>query len=177
MLAIAVSADLISALPFHADGSAQWLSLPVFMGGSWRLVLGTDELGRDCAVAPDHFHSHTPVIAFGASIIGAVIGRRRSVSSPRISGGGSSKQAVLALVDFSRRHSLPGAGARSARLFSAIRWFCSSACSASMPGNAMPALPAALPSAARRMVMRRGVHQLGARPGACTAGISSEYRL
>ncbi|MDO1584842.1 ABC transporter permease [Rhizobium oryzicola] len=99
MLAIAVSADLISPYRFTQMDLRNRLSLPVFMGGSWRHVLGTDELGRDVLSRLITSIRMSLLIAFGATIIGAVIGVTLGFVAAHFRG--IVEQAVLALVDFS----------------------------------------------------------------------------
>ncbi|MBP1847817.1 peptide/nickel transport system permease protein [Rhizobium petrolearium] len=99
MLTIAVSADLISPYGFTQMDLRNRLSLPVFMGGSWSHVLGTDELGRDVLSRLITSIRMSLLIAFGATIIGAVIGVMLGFVAAHFRG--IVEQAVLALVDFS----------------------------------------------------------------------------
>ena len=95
MLVIAVSADLISPYRFTQMDLRNRLSLPVFMGGSWAHVLGTDELGRDVLSRLITSIRMSLLIAFGATIIGVTLGFVAAHFR------GLVEQAVLALVDFS----------------------------------------------------------------------------
>jgi peptide/nickel transport system permease protein len=99
MLAIAVSADVISPYRFTQMDLHNRLSLPVFMGGSWSHPLGTDELGRDVLSRLITSIRMSLLIAFGATIIGAAVGVTLGFVAAHFRG--LVEQAVLALVDFS----------------------------------------------------------------------------
>ena len=72
---------------------------PVFMGGNWSHVLGTDELGRDVLSRLIFSIRMSLLIAFGATIIGAAFGTTMGFLAAHFRGW--AEQVVLALVDFS----------------------------------------------------------------------------
>jgi peptide/nickel transport system permease protein len=75
------------------------LTPPAFMGGTWAHPLGTDELGRDVLSRLIASIRVSLLIAFGATIIGAVIGVTLGFLAAHFRG--LVEQIVLALVDFS----------------------------------------------------------------------------
>jgi peptide/nickel transport system permease protein len=99
MLAVALAADLISPYAYTALDLRNRLSPPVFLGGSWLHPLGTDELGRDVLARLIYSIRTSLLIAFGATIIGAVVGTSLGFLAAHFRG--VVEQAVLALVDFS----------------------------------------------------------------------------
>jgi peptide/nickel transport system permease protein len=99
MLAVALAADLISPYAYTALDLRNRLSPPVFLGGSWLHPLGTDELGRDVLARLIYSIRTSLLIAFGATIIGAVVGTSLGFLAAHFRG--LVEQAVLALVDFS----------------------------------------------------------------------------
>lgn len=99
MLAVALLADLISPYPYTQMDLHNRLSTPVFMGGTWAHPLGTDELGRDVLSRLIASIRMSLLIAFGATIIGAVIGVTLGFVAAHFRG--FIEQVVLALVDFS----------------------------------------------------------------------------
>jgi peptide/nickel transport system permease protein len=99
MLAIALLADLISPYAYTALDLRNRLAPPVGFGGSWLHPLGTDELGRDVLARLIYSIRTSLLIAFGATIIGALIGTSLGFLAAHFRG--LVEQAVLALVDFS----------------------------------------------------------------------------
>lgn len=99
MLAVALLADLISPYAYTALDLRNRLSPPAFMGGTWLHPLGTDELGRDVLARLIYSIRMSLLVAFGATIIGAVIGTSLGFLAAHFRG--LVEQAVLALVDFS----------------------------------------------------------------------------
>lgn len=99
MLAVALLADVVSPYGYTALDLRNRLSPPVFMGGSWLHPLGTDELGRDVLARLIYSIRMSLLIAFGATIIGAVIGTTLGFLAAHFRG--LVEQVVLALVDFS----------------------------------------------------------------------------
>lgn len=99
MLAVALSADLVSPFAYTALDLRNRLSPPVGFGGQWLHALGTDELGRDVLSRLIHSIRTSLLIAFGATIIGAVVGTSLGFLAAHFRG--LVEQAVLALVDFS----------------------------------------------------------------------------
>jgi peptide/nickel transport system permease protein len=99
MLLTAVLADVISPYAYTALDLRNRLSPPVFMGGTWLHPLGTDELGRDVLARLIYSIRMSLLIAFGATIIGALIGTTLGFLAAHFRG--FVEQVVLALVDFS----------------------------------------------------------------------------
>ncbi|NKE48726.1 ABC transporter permease [Roseomonas frigidaquae] len=99
MLAVALLADVISPYAYTALDLRNRLSPPIGMGGSWLHPLGTDELGRDVMARLIYSIRMSLLIAFGATIIGAVIGTTLGFLAAHFRG--FVEQVVLALVDFS----------------------------------------------------------------------------
>jgi peptide/nickel transport system permease protein len=99
MLFVALAAEWISPFPFTALDLRNRLSPPVFFGGTWLHPLGTDELGRDVLSRLIVSIRTSILIAFGATIIGAVLGTTLGFLAAHFRG--FVEQAVLALVDFS----------------------------------------------------------------------------
>jgi peptide/nickel transport system permease protein len=98
MLFVALTADLISPYPYTALDLRNRLTPPVGLGGTWLHPLGTDELGRDVLSRLIASIRVSLLIAFGATIIGAVIGTTLGFLAAHFRG--LLEQAVLALVDF-----------------------------------------------------------------------------
>ena len=99
MLAVALLADVISPYGYTALDLRNRLSPPVGMGGTWLHPLGTDELGRDVLARLIYSIRTSLLIAFGATIIGTLIGTTLGFLAAHFRG--LVEQAVLALVDFS----------------------------------------------------------------------------
>jgi peptide/nickel transport system permease protein len=99
MLGVALLADLISPYAYTQLNLRARLAPPVFMGGSWLHPLGTDELGRDVLSRLIYSIRTSLLIAFGATVIGAVIGTTLGFLAAHFRG--LVEQAVLVLVDFS----------------------------------------------------------------------------
>ncbi len=99
MLATALLADVISPYAYTALDLRNRLSPPIGLGGSLVHALGTDELGRDVLSRLIYSIRTSLLIAFGATIIGALIGTSLGFLAAHFRG--LVEQAVLALVDFS----------------------------------------------------------------------------
>lgn len=99
MLATALLADVISPYSYTALDLRNRLSGPVLFGGNWLHPLGTDELGRDVLARLIYSIRMSLLIAFGATIIGALIGTTLGFLAAHFRG--AVEQVVLALVDFS----------------------------------------------------------------------------
>ncbi|MCS6932402.1 MAG: ABC transporter permease [Acetobacteraceae bacterium] len=99
MLLVALLADAISPYAHTALDLRNRLSPPVFLGGSWLHPLGTDELGRDVLARLIYSIRTSLLIAFGATVIGAVLGTVLGFLAAHFRG--AVEHAVLALVDFS----------------------------------------------------------------------------
>lgn len=99
MLAVAVLGELISPFPYTQMDLRNRLSPPVGFGGAWLHPLGTDELGRDVLSRLISSIRTSLVIAFGATVVGAVLGTTLGFLAAHFRG--IVEQAVMALVDFS----------------------------------------------------------------------------
>ena len=99
MLLIAILADVITPYSYTALDLRNRLSPPILFGGNWLHPLGTDELGRDVLARLIYSIRTSLLIAFGATIIGALIGTSLGFLAAHFRG--LVEQAVLALVDFS----------------------------------------------------------------------------
>jgi peptide/nickel transport system permease protein len=99
MLGVALLADMISPYAYTALDLRNRLSPPVFLGGNWLHPLGTDELGRDVLARLIYSVRTSLLIAFGATLIGALIGTSLGFLAAHFRG--LVEHAVLALVDFS----------------------------------------------------------------------------
>ncbi|HWX46455.1 MAG TPA: ABC transporter permease [Roseomonas sp.] len=98
MLGTAFLADWISPFSHTALDLRARLAPPAFMGGSWLHPLGSDELGRDVLSRLIVSIRMSLLIAFGAAIIGAVLGVTLGFLAAHFRG--LVEQAVMALVDF-----------------------------------------------------------------------------
>jgi peptide/nickel transport system permease protein len=74
MVAIALLADAITPYAYSGLDLRARLSPPAFMGGTWRHLLGTDELGRDVLSRLLFSIRMSLTIAFLATLISATIG-------------------------------------------------------------------------------------------------------
>jgi peptide/nickel transport system permease protein len=99
MLGTALLADVVSPYAYTALDLRNRLSGPIGLGGTWLHPLGTDELGRDVLSRLIASIRMSLLIAFGATIIGAVIGTTLGFLAAHFRG--FVEQVVLALVDFS----------------------------------------------------------------------------
>lgn len=99
MLVLALLADVLSPHVYTDLNLRNRLSPPVGLGGSWAHPLGTDELGRDVLSRLLASIRISLLIAFGATIIGALIGVSLGFLAAHFRG--FVEQVVLALVDFS----------------------------------------------------------------------------
>jgi len=99
MLIVAFGADLLSPFPYTALDLRNRLSPPIGFGGVWLHPLGTDELGRDVLSRLIVSIRMSLLIAFGATIIGALFGTSMGFLAAHFRGW--VEHVVLALVDFS----------------------------------------------------------------------------
>jgi peptide/nickel transport system permease protein len=74
MLLVALAADVLRPYDFKALDLRGRLQPPVFMGGTWRHVLGSDELGRDVLSRLIESIRISLMIAFVSTLIAATIG-------------------------------------------------------------------------------------------------------
>ncbi|WP_223880794.1 ABC transporter permease [Roseococcus microcysteis] len=99
MLVVALLADFISPYAYTALDLRNRLAPPVFAGGTWLHPLGTDELGRDVLSRLIYSIRTSLIIAFGATIVGAVLGTTLGFLAAHFRG--VVENFVMALVDFS----------------------------------------------------------------------------
>ena len=99
MLGVALLADAITPFAYTALDLRNRLTAPIGFGGVALHPLGTDELGRDVLSRLIASIRMSLLIAFGATIIGAVIGTSLGFLAAHFRG--FVEQVVLALVDFS----------------------------------------------------------------------------
>jgi peptide/nickel transport system permease protein len=99
MLFVALAGAWISPFPYTQLDLRNRLSPPIGFGGDWLHPLGTDELGRDVLSRLISSIRTSLVIAFGATLVGAVIGTTLGFLAAHFRG--VVEHAVLALVDFS----------------------------------------------------------------------------
>jgi peptide/nickel transport system permease protein len=90
---------VVSPYAYTALDLRNRLSAPIGFGGDWVHPLGTDELGRDVLARLIYSIRTSLLIAFGATIIGAVVGTSLGFLAAHFRG--LVEQAVMALVDFS----------------------------------------------------------------------------
>jgi peptide/nickel transport system permease protein len=74
MLIVALAADYIRPYDFKALDLRSRLQPPVFLGGDWRHILGSDELGRDVLSRLIESIRVSLMIAMASTLIAAVIG-------------------------------------------------------------------------------------------------------
>ncbi len=74
LVLIAVFADLLAPYGYRDQALLNRLAAPVFLGGSWDHVLGTDQLGRDLLSRLLYAIRFSLSIAFLGTIIGAILG-------------------------------------------------------------------------------------------------------
>jgi len=98
MLGIALLADVITPYAYTALDLRSRLSPPIGFGGTWLHPLGTDELGRDVLARLIASIRMSLLIAFGATIIAAVLGTMLGFLAAHFRGW--VEHVVLALVDF-----------------------------------------------------------------------------
>lgn len=98
MVFVALFADSLAPYPYTALDLRARLSPPVFIGGDWRHILGSDELGRDVLSRLIVSIRMSVLIAFGATVISAVLGTSLGLLAAHFRG--RIEQVVLALVDF-----------------------------------------------------------------------------
>ena len=98
MLGIALLADVITPYAYTALDLRSRLSPPIGFGGTWLHPLGTDELGRDVLARLIASIRMSLLIAFGATIIAAVLGTTLGFLAAHFRGW--VEHVVLGLVDF-----------------------------------------------------------------------------
>ena len=74
IVAVFALADIIAPLDYRAQALRNRLAPPVFLGGEWRHLLGTDELGRDIFSRLIFAIRFSLLAAFGGTVIGALVG-------------------------------------------------------------------------------------------------------
>ncbi len=98
VLAVAALAELIRPYGITAMDLRARLQPPVGFGGGWAHALGTDELGRDVLSRLIVSIRISVVIAFGATVIAAVLGTTLGFLAAHFRG--LVEQFVLMLIDF-----------------------------------------------------------------------------
>lgn len=98
MLVVAATVQWIAPYSYTALDLRARLQPPVFMGGAWNHILGTDELGRDVMSRLLYSIRLSLLIAFGATLIGAAFGTLLGFLAAHLRG--FVEQVVLALADF-----------------------------------------------------------------------------
>lgn len=95
---VAAFADSLAPYPYTALDLRARLAPPVFAGGDWRHILGSDELGRDVLSRLIVSIRMSLAIAFGATAISSLIGTALGLLAAHLRG--RFEQLVLGLVDF-----------------------------------------------------------------------------
>lgn len=98
MLVIALGADLIAPYAYTGLDLKARLSPPVFMGGGWDHILGTDELGRDVLSRLVQSIRMSLLIAFFGTMIAATLGTSLGFLAAHFRGW--VEAVVLTLIDF-----------------------------------------------------------------------------
>lgn len=95
---VGISADLISPYDYrHSDLLAR-LAPPVFAGGDWSHVLGTDSIGRDVMTRLFHAARTSLLIAIAGTLVGAAFGTMLGFVAAHFRG--AVDHVVMAAVDF-----------------------------------------------------------------------------
>lgn len=97
MVLVAVAADFLRPYDFKALDLRARLSPPAFIGGTWRHILGSDELGRDVLSRLIESVRVSLLVAFLSTIIAATIGVLLGFVAAHFRG--VIEQTVLALID------------------------------------------------------------------------------
>ena len=97
-LIVAVGADAIAPYDYSRMDLRARLAPPAFAGGVWTHFLGTDELGRDVFSRLVYSVRISLLIAFAATIMGAVVGTLLGLLAAHLRG--FFEEAVLMLIDF-----------------------------------------------------------------------------
>lgn len=95
---MALMANVISPYDFRDTDILARLNPPVFAGGDWAHVLGTDELGRDVLSRILYGLQTSLVIALFGTLIGAVVGTLLGLVAAHYRG--PVDQVIMAAVDF-----------------------------------------------------------------------------
>jgi peptide/nickel transport system permease protein len=93
-----IGADILSPYSFREIDILTRLAPPVFAGGSWSHVLGTDEIGRDVLSRLLHATRTSLLIAVLGTLIGAVVGTMLGFIAGHFRG--ATEQVIMAAVDF-----------------------------------------------------------------------------
>ena len=101
IVAVFALADLIAPLDYRAQALRNRLAPPVFLGGDWRHLLGTDELGRDLFSRLIFAIRFSLLAALGGTVIGALIGTTLGFIAAHLRGA-----EVAAVDDAQRIHQL-----------------------------------------------------------------------
>ncbi|MBN7776424.1 ABC transporter permease [Nitratireductor aquimarinus] len=97
LILVAILAPLISPYDYANQNLLERLQPPVFLGGDWDHVLGTDALGRDTLSRLFHAVRISVGIAFLGTLISAVIGIALGIYAAYAKG--LAEEVIMALVD------------------------------------------------------------------------------
>ncbi|MGL5114960.1 MAG: ABC transporter permease [Beijerinckiaceae bacterium] len=97
MVLVALFAPLIAPYDFAQQNLARRLRPPVFWGGDWNYILGTDNLGRDILSRLIYGVRTSIMIAFAGTLIGAVLGTFLGYVAARRRG--FVDEAIMMMVD------------------------------------------------------------------------------
>jgi peptide/nickel transport system permease protein len=97
MVIVALLAGFLAPYHFTTQDLGQRFRPPVFAGGDWPHLLGTDHLGRDILSRIIYAIRSSLLIAFAGTLIGAVFGTLLGFLAGRLRG--SLDQTVMMLVD------------------------------------------------------------------------------
>lgn len=95
---LGLSADLISPYDYRETDLLARLDPPVFAGGSWAHILGTDEIGRDILTRLLHAIRSSLMIAGFGTLFGATIGTLLGLLAAHFRG--TVDHLIMAAVDF-----------------------------------------------------------------------------
>jgi peptide/nickel transport system permease protein len=97
MVLVAIFAPLIAPYDYAQQNLARRLRPPVFWGGDWNYILGTDNLGRDIISRLIYGVRTSIMIAFAGTLIGAVLGTLLGYVAARRRG--FVDEAIMMMVD------------------------------------------------------------------------------
>lgn len=97
IVAVFALADILAPFDYRAQALRNRLAPPVFLGGSWSHLLGTDELGRDIWSRLLFAIRFSLMAAFGGTVIGALIGATLGFVAAHFRG--AVEETILMLAD------------------------------------------------------------------------------
>jgi len=98
LIVLGLSADILAPYDFRETDILARLQPPVFAGGSWDHILGTDEIGRDVFSRILYALRTSLLIAAAGTLIGAVVGTLLGFVAAHFRG--PLEQIIMAAVDF-----------------------------------------------------------------------------